>query len=192
MGTRNSLVCAVVYGLLVSGLAGAVLPISAQQPANPEKNVQVAANTIEPVRTLTTEQANDDALPDSPGVTSSKSENLIPTASQERQSIGYSGPMLARNQSSQPDSPQSQSNSTQPNQNSAPDAQKPVGTAAAEAPHTTGVAASQPAGVAIAPARQHRVRTIVIRVGAIVGAGVAVGSVVALTEATSSKPPGAH
>ena len=48
------------------------------------------------------------------------------------------------------------------------------------------------AGVAVAPAKQRRVRTIVIRVGAIVGAGVAVGSVVALTAATSSKPPGAH
>ncbi len=67
-----------------------------------------------------------------------------------------------------------------------------VGTAVAEAPPSSGIAASQPAGVAIAPAKQRRVRTIVLRMGAIVGAGVAVGSVVALTAATSSKPPGAH
>jgi hypothetical protein len=45
---------------------------------------------------------------------------------------------------------------------------------------------------AIAPAKQHRTRTIVIKVGAIIGAGVAVGTIVALTAATSSKPPGAH
>jgi len=70
--------------------------------------------------------------------------------------------------------------------------QKPVGTAASEAPSVTGVAASQPAGVAIAPARQHRVRTIVLKMGAIIGAGVAVGTVVALTAATPSRPPGAH
>jgi hypothetical protein len=70
--------------------------------------------------------------------------------------------------------------------------QKPVGTAAAEAPNTSGVAASEPAGVAIAPAKQRRVRTIVIRTGAIIGAAVAVGVVVALTAGTSSKPPGAH
>jgi hypothetical protein len=70
--------------------------------------------------------------------------------------------------------------------------QKPVGTAAAEAPSTSGVAASEPAGVAIAPAKQRRVRTIVIRTGAIIGAAVAVGVVVALTAGTSSKPPGAH
>lgn len=191
MGTQNSLVRAVVYGLLVSGLAGAVLPVSAQQPANPEKNVEVA-NSVEPGRTslteLAAEQAKVEGLPDSPGA------NL---ANQKSEGAGFATLMVAQNQASQsqstqPQSPQTSSSSNQPNQNSAPDAQKPVGTAAAEAPHTTGVAASQPAGVAIAPAKQHRVRTIVIRVGAIVGAGVAVGTVIALTEGTSSKPPGAH
>lgn len=70
--------------------------------------------------------------------------------------------------------------------------QWPVGTAAAEAPKANGVAAAQPAGVAIAPAKQRRVRTIILKVGAIVGAGVAVGTVIALTAATPSKPPGAH
>jgi len=38
-----------------------------------------------------------------------------------------------------------------------------------------GIAASQPAGVAIAPAKQRRTRTIILRMGAIIGAGVAVG-----------------
>jgi hypothetical protein len=73
-----------------------------------------------------------------------------------------------------------------------PSPEKPVGTAAAGIMPASGIAASQPAGVAIAPAKQHRVRTILIRTGAIIGAGVAVGSVVALTEATPSRPPGAH
>jgi hypothetical protein len=70
--------------------------------------------------------------------------------------------------------------------------QRPVGTAAAEAPKVTGITAAQPAGVAIAPAKQKRVRTIVLKVGAIIGAGAAVGTVIALTAATPSKPPGAH
>lgn len=70
--------------------------------------------------------------------------------------------------------------------------QRPVGTAAAEAPVVSGVTAAQPSGVAIAPGKQHRARTIMIRVGAVVGAGVAIGSVAALTAGTSSKPPGAH
>lgn|SRR5581483_901171 len=70
--------------------------------------------------------------------------------------------------------------------------QRPTGTAAAEAPKVTGITAAEPAGVAIAPAKQKRVRTIVLRVGAIIGAGAAVGTVIALTAGTSSKPPGAH
>jgi hypothetical protein len=77
-------------------------------------------------------------------------------------------------------------------QEAPPSAEKPVGTAAAGVMPASGIAASQPAGVAIAPAKQHRVRTILIRTGVIIGAGVAVGSVVALTEATPSRPPGAH
>jgi hypothetical protein len=71
------------------------------------------------------------------------------------------------------------------------DAQQPVGTAAAEIA-TSGVAASKPAGVAIAPAKQGRARSLLIKVGALVGAGVAVGAVMALSASTPSKPPGAH
>lgn len=70
--------------------------------------------------------------------------------------------------------------------------QRPAGTAAAEAPRVTGITAAEPAGVAIAPAKQRRVRTIVLKVGAIIGAGAAIGTVVALSAGTSSKPPGAH
>jgi hypothetical protein len=70
--------------------------------------------------------------------------------------------------------------------------QRPVGTAAAEAPKVSGITAAQPAGIAIAPAKQHRVRTIAIKVGAIIGASAALGTVIALTAATPSKPPGAH
>jgi hypothetical protein len=70
--------------------------------------------------------------------------------------------------------------------------QKPVGTAVAETPATTGFAASNPAGAAIAPAKQRRARTVFIRVGAILGAGVAVGTVAALASASPSKPPGSR
>jgi hypothetical protein len=70
--------------------------------------------------------------------------------------------------------------------------QQPVGTAAAESIQTSGVAASAPAGTAIAPAKQRQVRSLLIRMGAVLGAGAAVGTAVALSEATPSKPPGAH
>jgi hypothetical protein len=70
--------------------------------------------------------------------------------------------------------------------------QEPVGTAAAESVETTGVAASNPAGAAIAPAKQRRTRSILIKVGALVGAGVAIGTVAALSSASPSRPPGAR
>lgn len=70
--------------------------------------------------------------------------------------------------------------------------QEPLGAAAAETVPTVGIAASRPAGAALAPAKQRRVRTILIRMGAVVGAAAAVGVTMALTEASPSKPPGAH
>jgi hypothetical protein len=115
-------------------------------------------------------------LPDSPGTAWAKAQEASsqPTSAQSVPSTqaGTSQTAAAEDQTQKP--------------------QRPVGTAAAEAPKANGVAAAQPAGIAIAPAKQHRVRTIVLKVGAMVGAGVAVGTVIALTEATSSKPLGAH
>jgi hypothetical protein len=69
---------------------------------------------------------------------------------------------------------------------------EPVGTAVAEPLQTTGVAASRPAGAAVAPAEQHRVRTVLIRVGSLVGAGVAIGTTMALSQGSPSRPPGSH
>ena len=102
--------------------------------------------------------------------------------------------LLAQEASGQSQSGQSTDKVSAPSNTQGADQkmQRPVGTAAAEAPKVTGITAAQPAGIAIAPAKQKRVRTIVLKVGAIVGAGAAVGTVIALTAATSSRPPGAH
>jgi hypothetical protein len=79
----------------------------------------------------------------------------------------------------------SQSSNQEPQQN---EPAKPVGTAAAPYEKTTGVAASRPAGAVIAPAKQRRVRTFLIRMGIVIGAGVAVGTVAALSHASPSRP----
>jgi hypothetical protein len=96
--------------------------------------------------------------------------------------------------------PQDSSNSNNPDQSaqpgnsqSTPDQQqngatKPVGTAAAPLDKGTGIAATRPAGAVIAPAKQRRVRSILIRVGVVVGAAVAVGVVVGLSKASPSRP----
>jgi hypothetical protein len=69
---------------------------------------------------------------------------------------------------------------------------EPTGTAAAQAGKVSGSAASRPAGAAIAPAKQRQVRSVLIKIGVIAGAGVALGTVAALSQASPSKPPGAH
>jgi hypothetical protein len=110
-----------------------------------------------------------------PGADTSPSEATYPDSPSpgRSQAADQSGP-----------SGSSQSGTEQP-QNSA---SKPVGTAAAPYEKTTGVAASRPAGAVIAPAKQRRARSILIRVGVVVGAAVAVGTVVALSRASPSRP----
>jgi len=66
--------------------------------------------------------------------------------------------------------------------------QQPVGTAAAPYEKPTGVPGSRPAGAVIAPAKQRRVRAIVISIGIVLAAGAAVGAVVGLSKASHSQP----
>lgn len=64
----------------------------------------------------------------------------------------------------------------------------PQGTAIAPYEKDTGIAASRPAGAVIAPGKQHRRRSILIRVGLILGAAAAIGTVVGLSAGSSSRP----
>lgn len=96
-------------------------------------------------------------------------------------------------QNTQPSAPALE---TRPQQTSPPTADqmqqnsgaKPLGTAAAPLTKPTGIAASRPAGAAIAPAKQRRVRKIVIRVGIVVAAAAAVGAVAGLSQSSSGRP----
>lgn len=135
-----------------------------QESAVPLSNPQPTQNPDSGKTTVSAPVQPSGQLPDSPGAVHSQAGGETKAAGREQ--------LLAQ---------QSQSGT-----------QSPVGTAAAEANSTTGVMASKPAGVAIAPAKQRRVRTLLIKVGAVVGAGVAVGTVAALSIASPSKPPGSH
>src|ERR1700751_3233964 len=119
-------------------------------------------------------------LPDSPGAIWAKSQNAPPQQSAPQQSANSQSESITEDKDLPTDKKQDEK------------LQRPVGTAAAEGPRVSGVTAAQPAGAAIAPAKQRRVRTLVLKVGAIIGAGAAIGTVVALSAATPSKPPGAH
>jgi hypothetical protein len=70
--------------------------------------------------------------------------------------------------------------------------QAPAGVAVGQRGVTAGGAASRPAGSAIAPAQQHQYRSLLIKIGVIAAAGAALGTVVALTRGSPSKPPGAQ
>jgi len=140
----------------------------APQEANPSLQVGTAISSAWPespdsasdAKQPATETSRPDALPNSPGTVRSQALDTDRTFSAQQPSP------------------------TQQN-----GALEPLGTAAAPPLKTTGVAASRPAGAAIAPAKQRRARSILIKVGAIVGAGVAVGTVVALSKASPSRPP---
>lgn len=165
-GLLGAALCALVFSCPAGMVAQS---ISSIDPAQVDKRQSAIPGPAE-------------GLPDSPGVVWAQS-----------QSVSQQTPEM-QSASSQSNSQETDrdKNSEKNNNNKDEKLQRPVGTAAAEAPKVSGVTAAQPAGAAIAPAKQHRVRTIVLKVGAILGAGAAVGTVVALSAATPSKPPGAH
>ncbi|MGB7168029.1 MAG: hypothetical protein WBD32_03420 [Acidobacteriaceae bacterium] len=90
-----------------------------------------------------------------------------------------------------PDAPQPQNAPAQQQSNppqQQPAQQQPLGTAAAPYEQPNGITASRPAGAAIAPAKQRRTRMLIIRVGVLIAAAAAVGTVIALSSASPSTP----
>jgi hypothetical protein len=89
-----------------------------------------------------------------------------------------------------PGSAPAQTNAPAAQQNAPQTPKQPSGTAVAPSVQVSGGAASKPAGVAIAPPRQHQVRSWLIRFGFIAGAGAALGTVAALSAASPAHVPG--
>lgn len=154
-------------------------------PAERQSSIGTEDGTNRPSSSSSVEETASAELPDSPGAVQMQS------ASQQVTGSASSTQPSQQSSSQQPPTTQQPQTTDQSAPQQTPP-QRPVGTAAAEAPSVTGITAAQPAGVAIAPAKQRRTRSLVLKVGAIVGAGVALGTTVALTMGTSSKPPGAH
>lgn len=117
------------------------------------------------------------AGPSQQGAASSSSQSL-PQAPVAQPAPDTTPPTNANQQSDHQQSPQAQQ------QNGS----APVGTAVAPYEKGVGVAASRPAGVVIAPAKQRRRRTLLISVALVAGAAVAVGTVIGLSKASPSEP----
>jgi hypothetical protein len=189
-------------GIVVFAVIGVPLPSRAQQSPSAGSSSPSALQKTPADRVATSEVGNlaeSRNLPNSPGAVALEAQQSQASPSQQatlRSPFDSQAAFTSQGQQAQSVQPgTAQSEPQQQQQQSATPpvpVQQPVGTAAAGTPLASGIAASQPAGIAIAPAKQHRVRTIVLRTGAIIGAAVAVGTVIALTEATPSKPPGAH
>ncbi|HVP63483.1 MAG TPA: hypothetical protein VMT82_01235 [candidate division Zixibacteria bacterium] len=105
------------------------------------------------------------------------SNNPLPDAPSQQQSTPAPRPSTTLTQQSTPPA-QTQEQS-----------QQPLGAAAAEQVRTAGGAASRPAGAALAPAKQKQSRSLLIKTGAILAAGIAVGTIYGLSRGTSSVPP---
>jgi hypothetical protein len=162
---RKQIACSLVMMLTAPITESAVaLPLKAagdKQPQSASSVSDQSGDSSRPVGNSTSEAKRpDEAYPDNPD----------PVRSEITDQDVQSG-------TSQP--------SAQQGQDGAP---KPVGTAAAPYEKTTGVAASRPAGAVIAPAKQRRARAFLIRVSVVVGAAVAIGTVLALTHGSPSRP----
>jgi hypothetical protein len=149
-------------------LCGGPQLAAAQQPASPQTSQQQPADQ-----------------------TSNGQQNI--GTSQESATPDPSKGPLKPNDQPLPNAPSaSQQQQQQASQDQQQPTEAPLGAAAAQAAKTSGGAASRPAGTAIAPAKQHQTRSLLIKVGAIAAGAAAVGIVYALSRGTPSVPPGAN
>lgn len=157
--------------LLVTVFALSGAPAVAQSASAPSGQQQA-----EPTPNLSNGQVDPTAGPKTPLPSSDFPEN--PQPSEETAPAALPPAPSATN---------AQSSSSPSSQPKTP--QQPLGTAAARRGATAGGPASEPAGMAIAPAKQKQTRSLLLKIGAIAAAGAAIGIVYGLTRATPSTPP---
>ena len=158
---RQLACCLALFIAVPSGMAATTPQTAAPQPA-------AAATTAQPQQ-----QTN------SAGVAKSNSSADQPASSPAASYPDAPVPVLSASASQDQQIAQSSTQQTTTPQ--------PVGTAAAPYLKPEGVSASRPAGAAIAPAKQRRIRTFAIRIALLVGAGVAIGTVAALSLGSPSR-----
>lgn len=123
--------------------------------------------------------------------TASAQQQTAPAGPAETTQPAQSGPTASPQNANVPSAPDPQAaapTAQSADKQNESDANKPVGTAIAPYEKTMGVTASRPAGAVIAPAKQRRIRAIVIKIGVIAAAGVAIGTVAALSHSSTSQP----
>jgi hypothetical protein len=198
--------------LLIAGLCSAPLlhaqqtnPSTAQQPPETSQQPQQPATT-QPGQTNTQPAQAPETTPAPAAAPTQNTQPSAPANQQPQQQPASPGTSLNPSQAplapvtTYPDASDTQQQ--QPAPDAAPQTTtipegpkpktqtEPVGAATAESVPTTGGAAAKPAGIAIAPAKQHQTRSLLIKIGAVAAAGAALGTIFALSHGTSSTPPG--
>jgi cytoskeletal protein RodZ len=189
---NKSMIAGLIAAFLSNSFAYAA-PQQVDPSSAPSNQISTTNRTVESPDSLQTSIGTGTVLVSSPASLVPQSDAELPDSPIPIKTATLPIPIgfvLAPRSSSQADSqtPVSQPTPSAPQNNT----HEPLGTAAAESVPTMGIAASRPAGAALAPPKQRRVRSILIKTGAVIAAGVAVGVVVALSEGSPSKPPGAR
>lgn len=153
------------------------------QPAAPQSQPDAAQTTPANTQPTNNQQSNQQ----------NQGTTVDPTQAPLQPVTTYPEAPTPQEEQTQPAAQPSQTPTTTTTTAPSPKEQKPVtepvGAAAAEKVPTAGGAASKPAGAAIAPAKQHQTRSLLIKIGAIAAGGIAAGTIYALSKGTSSKPP---
>jgi cytoskeletal protein RodZ len=170
----------------------------------PELVSAAAQQNAQPAAPQSQQQSQPDAAQTTPANTQQPADNQQPSQQNRGTTVDptqaplqpvttYPEAPTPQEEQTQPTAQPSQTPATTTVTEPAPKEQKqatePVGAAAAEKVPTAGGAASKPAGAAIAPAKQHQTRSLLIKIGAIAAGGIAAGTIYALSKGTSSKPP---
>jgi hypothetical protein len=204
-------ITSILSTLLLVGICSAPLlraqqtnPSTAQQPPETSQQPQQPASP-QPAQTNQAQPANPSSAPAqntqaAPSAGQNQSSQSIPQQPATPGSTVNPSQAPLAPVTTYPDASGAQQEPSSPNaapaQTSVPEAPQPkkptepVGAATAESVPTSGGAAAKPAGIAIAPAKQHQTRSLLFKIGAVVAAGAALGTVYALSHGTSSTPPG--
>jgi len=173
----------------------------AQQSSNQQPAQQSTETTQQPAQPATAQPAqNQNATPAAtaaqPQQQNQQQQPVNPSGTTVNPSQAPLQPVTTYPDASGAQQEQQPSTTTTPEQSNIPEnpqpkkqPSEPVGAAAAESVPTAGGAAAKPAGVAIAPAKQHQTRSLLIKVGAALAAGAAIGTVFALSHSSPSTPP---
>ena len=188
--------------LLVAGLCAAPLYAQQSNPSTPQQAPETAQQPQQPANAETSPAPADTQQQATPATqTAPSGQNQAQPATNPGGSSVNPSQAPLQPVTTYPDATGAQQNQQSPNAQPAqtttiPDGpqpkqrNEPVGAATAESVPTSGGAAAKPAGVAIAPAKQHQTRSLMLKIGAVVAAGAALGTVFALSHGTSSTPPG--